>query len=110
MAGSRTYVGAVYYDSQQPVTLLHPYKETEEHGENFTEPPPDLINEEPEWEVEQILDTWTRRSGNQYLIHWKGYSSAHDSWEPWENINAPLLMVVFEKKRSAQDKESAQKE
>ena len=88
--------------------LLHPYKETEEHGENFTEPPPDLINGEPEWEVEQILDMRTGRSGKQYLIRWKGYSSAHDSWEPWENINAPLLMVEFEKRRGAQDKEGAQ--
>ena len=79
--------------------LLHPYKETEEHRENFTEPPPDLINGEPEWEVEQILDMRTRRLGKQYLICWKGYSSAHDSWEPWENINAPLLMVEFEKRK-----------
>ena len=42
--------------------LLHPYKETKEHGENFTEPPPDLIDGEPEWEVEQILDMRTWRS------------------------------------------------
>ena len=90
--------------------LLHSYKETKEHGENFTEPPPDLIDGEPEWKVEQILDIRTRRLGKQYLIRWKGYSSAHDSWEPWENINAPLLMVEFENKRSAQDKKDAQKE
>ena len=90
--------------------LLHPYKEMEEHGKNFTEPPPDLINGEPEWEVEQILDMRTQQLGKQYLICWKGYSSAHDSWELWENINAPLLMVEFENKRSTQDKESAQGE
>ena len=58
---------------------------------------------------EQILDMRTQQSGKQYLICWKGYLSAHDSWEPQENINAPLLMVEFEKKRSTQDKESAQK-
>ena len=90
--------------------LLHLYKETEEHGENFTEPPPDLIDGEPEWEVEQILDMRTWRSGKQYLICWKGYSGAHNSWEPWENVNAPLLMVVFEKRKSAQNKEGAQEE
>ena len=90
--------------------LLHPYKETEEHGENFTEPPPDLINGEPEWEVEQILDMRTWRSGKQYLIFWKGYSSAHNSWEPWENINTSLLMVEFEKRKSMQDKEGTQGE
>jgi len=36
-------------------TLLTPYKETETHGPNFLEPPPDIIEGEPEWEVEKIL-------------------------------------------------------
>ena len=36
-------------------SLLLPYVETEEHGRNFEEPPPELIDGEPEWEVEQIL-------------------------------------------------------
>jgi len=35
--------------------LLSPYQETEEHGANFTEPLPDLIEGEPEYEVEKIL-------------------------------------------------------
>ena len=82
--------------------LLHPYTETKEHGENFTEPPPDLVDGVVEWEVEKILDIRTWKSQNQYLICWKGYLSAHDSWEPWENIKAPLLMAEFEKQRSAQ--------
>ena len=87
--------------------LLYLYKETEEHRENFTKPPPDLIDGEQEWEVEQILDMRMWQSGKQYLICWKGYSSAYVSWEPQENINAPLLMVEFEKRRGTQDKESA---
>ena len=40
--------------------LLHPYKETTEYGENFTEPPPDLVEGVAEWEVEKILDMRTR--------------------------------------------------
>ena len=60
-----------------------------------------------EWEAEKILDMRTRRSQKQYLIRWKGYSEAHDFWEPWENIKAPLLMVEFEKQRSAQKKGDA---
>ena len=89
--------------------LLYLYKETEEHRENFTETPPDLFNGKLEWEVEQILDMRTWWSGKQYLICWKGYSSAHNSWELWENINAPLLMVEFENRKSAQDKKGTQK-
>jgi hypothetical protein len=34
-----------------------PYKEMEQHGRNFIEPPPDIIEGEPKWEVEQILGT-----------------------------------------------------
>ena len=81
-----------------------------EYGENFMEPPPDLIEGVAEWEVEKILDMRTQRSQKQYLIRWKGYSSAHDSWEPWENINAPLLMAEFEKQRSAQKDGGAQEQ
>jgi len=35
--------------------LLSPYQETEEHGANFTEPLPSLVEGEPEYEVEKIL-------------------------------------------------------
>jgi len=36
-------------------TLLTPYKETEAHSPNFLEPLSDIIEGEPEWEVEKIL-------------------------------------------------------
>ena len=35
--------------------LLTPYKENNIHGPNYPQPPPDLINGEEEYEVEQIL-------------------------------------------------------
>jgi Chromo (CHRromatin Organisation MOdifier) domain len=31
----------------------------------------------------------------QYLIKWKGYFEAHNSWEPKENVNVPELLVAF---------------
>jgi hypothetical protein len=37
-------------------SLLSPYKEMEEHGTNFLEPPPDLVEGEEEYKVEQVLD------------------------------------------------------
>jgi hypothetical protein len=77
--------------------LLSPYKEMEEHGVNFTEPPPDLVDDQEEYEVEEVLATrlygwWKKR---QYLIKWKGYTNAHNSWEPAENVNAPELVKEF---------------
>ena len=46
--------------------LLTPYHETELHRPNFTRPPPDLINGEEEYEVEEILQSqkiWKRAQG-----------------------------------------------
>ena len=36
--------------------LLTSYVETEMHGPNYEELPPELINQQPEWEVQSILD------------------------------------------------------
>ena len=35
-------------------SLLTPYIETHAHGPNYSWPPPDLINEEEQYKVEQI--------------------------------------------------------
>src|SRR5260370_17772318 len=72
-----------------------PYKETWMHGENLTEPHPDLIEGEQEWEVEQILDTRRYRSQLQFLIKWKGYSGAHNSWEPEKNLHGTDLVKNY---------------
>ena len=51
-------------------SLLTPYQETMEHGTNFHEPPPELIEGEEEYEVEWVLNS--RRHGRtkklQFLI------------------------------------------
>jgi len=38
-----------------------PYKETDQHGPNFIEPPPDILEGEEEWEVEKILKEHSHR-------------------------------------------------
>jgi Chromo (CHRromatin Organisation MOdifier) domain len=79
------------------VSLLTPYKETEEHGPNFAEPPPELIDEQEEYEVEQVLASrlYGRWKKLQYLIRWKGYSHAHDSWASADDVHAPDLVQAF---------------
>jgi len=51
-------------------SLLMPYWETQEHGANFVELPPDIIEGEPEWEIEQVIQSrrFSRNKKKQYLV------------------------------------------
>ena len=80
--------------------LLTPYCETELHGPNFTKPPPDLIDGEEEYEIEEILQS--RRHGRgckvQYLVKWKGYPDSENQWVDWEDLHADEALVDFKRK------------
>jgi len=41
-------------------------------------PPLTIINEEEEYEVEEVRKHRKRGKGTQYLVHWKGYGDEHD--------------------------------
>ena len=43
------------------VDLLTPYYKTNEHGANYTQPPPKMIDGEEEYQVEEIIDERTHR-------------------------------------------------
>ena len=81
-------------------TLLTQYEETTLNGNQNQEPAPDLIDGQPEWEVEQILHIRQHQHQVQYLVRWKGFSEAHDSWEPATNVHAEELVKVFYKRYS----------
>lgn len=54
--------------------------------------------EEDEFEVEKILDY----DGQNYLIHWKGYPTSEDTWEPIGNLgNCRSLLQRFHRNRAA---------
>jgi hypothetical protein len=78
-------------------SLLTPYIETPSHRPNFTRPPPDLIDGEEEYEVEQICSHW--RWGHcktlQYLIKWKGYPESGNTWENADQIHTPTLIKLY---------------
>ena len=77
--------------------LITPYKETTMHGPNYSQPPPDLMDGEEEFEVEQILSMKQMGSGRKthYLVKWKGYPTSDNSWEPEKNLNAKELIAEF---------------
>ena len=80
-------------------SLLSPYSETPSHGPNFSRPPPDLINDEEEYEVEQIKAhrNFGRSKRLQYLIKWKGYPKSDNTWEDAPDVHAPKLIKQHHK-------------
>ena len=55
------------------VVLLKPYFETETHSKNYTQPPPELLEEQEVYEVETIIKHHWWGCSYQYFIKWKGY-------------------------------------
>ena len=77
-------------------SLLTTYKETLEHRPNFPQPPPDLIDGKEEYEVEAVLRHRGKPGRCTFLIRWKGYSTAEDTWEPERNLrNAQPLITKY---------------
>jgi Chromo (CHRromatin Organisation MOdifier) domain len=78
-------------------SLITPYTETPSHGPNFTQPPPNLIDGEEEYEVEQICShqRWGCCKTLQYLIKWKGYPKSNNTWENANQIHTPNLIKLY---------------
>lgn len=79
---------------------LVPYNEPSYDAQKNINPPPIIINQEEEYEVEKILKS--RRTGRtkqlQYYVRWKGYGPNDDTWEPESNLsNASEAIKRFHK-------------
>jgi hypothetical protein len=84
-------------------SLLTSYKETVEHGPNYSNPPGDLISGEEEFELDQILSHRRTRGRRQYLVSWKGYSAAENTWEPEGNLKYAQTILRAYKLRYPQE-------
>ena len=77
-------------------SLLSSYRSTESYGPSFTSPPPDIIDNEEEYEVEAILSHKGPTTRRLYLTAWKGYPSSENTWEPESNLHhSPTLLKRY---------------
>ena len=84
------------------VDRLSPWEGNEIHGQTPTPPDPVQVDNDLEYEVEQILDSRKYRNQLQYLVKWQGYDHGHNSWEPSTNLtHAPELVNEFHTKHPA---------
>jgi hypothetical protein len=65
-------------------------------------PPPDVVGEELEYEVEKVLDSRIRRTRRnpfiEFLIAWKGYGPEHNQWIKKKDLFARELLADFHKR------------
>jgi hypothetical protein len=82
-------------------SLLSPYHETEPHGPNYFDTPPEIVDDHDKYEPEAILahKPWYRSMA--YLIRWKNCSTAENSWEPeWHLKNAQEMLQEYKNKHT----------
>ena len=78
------------------VSLLKPYKTSAIPNHMQPPPPPIVVENELEWEVEEVLDSKRRYRQLHYKVKWSGHPHSEDSWEPAGNLkNAPDLVKTF---------------
>ena len=107
----RARIGPVAYRLELPqgwrihnvfhVSLLREFNTTADYGERELEaPPPDLVDDEEEYEVERVIDHRRRRQGRQqvleYLVKWRGYGMEEALWLPEGELrNAPQAVADY---------------
>ena len=79
--------------------LLKHYRENDTYGENYPEPPPELVEGEEVYEVESILNHRKRGRGYQYYVKWKGYPISDASWEPEHSFSNDGDILTHYKQR-----------
>jgi Chromo (CHRromatin Organisation MOdifier) domain len=86
------------------IDLLTRFHQTDAYGPLYSRPPLDLINNDEQYEIEEIIDVRRRGRGRgcktEYLIHWKGYPMSKCSWVTDGDLNALELLSEFLNKNS----------
>ena len=89
-------------------SLLTPYCKTTKHGANYQQLPPEMIDDQEEYEVEQVISHqyYGCKKTLQYLIHWKGYSAADNTWEPADQVFVDALMKAYHRKHPLEEEKA----
>ena len=78
------------------VELLRPHPKDQIPSRAPTNPPSVEVEGEEEFEVAEVLDARMKRRKLEYLVRWKGYDDANNTWEPEDNLaNAQELVQEF---------------
>ena len=58
-------------------------------------PPPEIVDGDEHYVVEQILDSWFIWGQSHFLIKWEGYGYEENTWVPEGDVSAPGKIREF---------------
>eukprot|EP01101_Sappina_pedata_P006573 TRINITY_DN3294_c0_g1_i1.p1 TRINITY_DN3294_c0_g1~~TRINITY_DN3294_c0_g1_i1.p1 ORF type:complete len:114 (-),score=12.92 TRINITY_DN3294_c0_g1_i1:15-356(-) len=81
------------------VSLLEPAYQSQIQGRHTEGPPSVIVNGQPEFEIDEILDSRVYRRQGQYLIKWLGYDLIDSTWEPHREVDhLTSALAIFHSK------------
>lgn len=63
----------------------------------------DADEADDDYEVEDIIDHKKERGKNVFLIRWKGFEAASDTWEPESTLSCPAIVSKYKKENMADE-------
>ena len=75
------------------VSLLEPAQNDPLPGQINPPPPPVIVGDHEEWEVEAIVDSRIHYRTLQYRVKWRGYNDL--TWEPWYHLRDNAQLVPY---------------
>jgi len=76
------------------ISLLEPVGTDPLRGQTHPPPPPVIVDNQEEWEVDEVLDSRRRYGKLEYLVRWLGYDPP--TWEPSKFLeHAPVVVHKF---------------
>ncbi|MBW0572586.1 hypothetical protein O181_112301 [Austropuccinia psidii MF-1] len=77
------------------VSLLEQVKQSTIANQHQFPPPPEIVEEQEEWEVAQVLDSKLKRGTLWYRVEWKGFNEDPErkTWEPASNLTSSSDLV-----------------
>ena len=89
-------------------SLLTPYRETFQHGPNYSPPVPELVDGHEEHEVDSIINHKLYYGHPHYLVRWKNQPPAENSWEPEANLRPHAKELLNEYRKDLATKNTTQ--
>ena len=85
------------------ISLLEPAPEEVEPEDSI-----EVMDEEEEWDVEDILDSRITEGQLEYLVKWLDFGPEDNSWEPAMNLHCPEKVQEFHRRNPDRPKAPTQ--